>query len=237
MSWLFLGSATRILGHTSAPPLTNKEKWKPSLRFKFTVSLLSEECFVKKFWLVTGHVSVPTSDIIFAFSERVMPYFAQEPLSYLTLPTIKNAYKAFSIKINFRPDNVDGKELQISWSFYTFFLVDSCWCFSVLFALCCVLCLSYFLMCNSAASSVPPPRSVTSSSHPRGGKVSCCTPVSLSAWEPQELKCDFGSTALWLHQTFHLMLPAQSWFRGCERDGAWPLFWDRLFSQERRCTF
>ncbi|TMS16751.1 Basement membrane-specific heparan sulfate proteoglycan core protein [Larimichthys crocea] len=40
--------------------------------------------------------------------ERVMPYFTQEPLSYLTLPTIKNAYKAFSIKINFRPDNVDG---------------------------------------------------------------------------------------------------------------------------------
>uniref|UniRef100_H2MMH3 Heparan sulfate proteoglycan 2 n=1 Tax=Oryzias latipes TaxID=8090 RepID=H2MMH3_ORYLA len=38
---------------------------------------------------------------------RVMPYFAQEPLSYLTLPTIKNAYKAFSIKINLRPDNVD----------------------------------------------------------------------------------------------------------------------------------
>lgn len=46
------------------------------------------------------------------FSERVMPYFAQEPLSYLTLPTIKNAYKAFNIKINFRPDNVDGKEVQ-----------------------------------------------------------------------------------------------------------------------------
>lgn len=43
-----------------------------------------------------------------------MPYFAQEPLSYLTLPTIKNAYKAFSIKINFRPDNVDGKEASIS---------------------------------------------------------------------------------------------------------------------------
>ncbi|XP_040902825.1 basement membrane-specific heparan sulfate proteoglycan core protein isoform X9 [Toxotes jaculatrix] len=40
--------------------------------------------------------------------ERVMPYFAQEPLSYLTLPTIKNAYKAFSVKISFRPDNVDG---------------------------------------------------------------------------------------------------------------------------------
>uniref|UniRef100_A0A671K0Q1 Basement membrane-specific heparan sulfate proteoglycan core protein-like n=1 Tax=Sinocyclocheilus anshuiensis TaxID=1608454 RepID=A0A671K0Q1_9TELE len=40
--------------------------------------------------------------------ERVMPYFTQEPLSYLTLPTIKNPYKAFSIKITFRPDNVDG---------------------------------------------------------------------------------------------------------------------------------
>ncbi|KAL1250062.1 hypothetical protein QQF64_021067, partial [Cirrhinus molitorella] len=40
--------------------------------------------------------------------ERVMPHFTQEPLSYLTLPTIKNSYKAFSIKITFRPDNVDG---------------------------------------------------------------------------------------------------------------------------------
>ncbi|XP_073669053.1 basement membrane-specific heparan sulfate proteoglycan core protein isoform X19 [Paramisgurnus dabryanus] len=40
--------------------------------------------------------------------ERVMPQFTQEPLSYLTLPTIKNSYKAFSIKITFRPDNVDG---------------------------------------------------------------------------------------------------------------------------------
>ncbi|XP_033933466.2 basement membrane-specific heparan sulfate proteoglycan core protein-like, partial [Pseudochaenichthys georgianus] len=40
--------------------------------------------------------------------ERVMPYFAQEPLSYLTLPTIKNAYRAFSIRISFRPDNGDG---------------------------------------------------------------------------------------------------------------------------------
>uniref|UniRef100_A0A8C7RFH9 Heparan sulfate proteoglycan 2 n=1 Tax=Oncorhynchus mykiss TaxID=8022 RepID=A0A8C7RFH9_ONCMY len=40
--------------------------------------------------------------------DRVMPYFTQEPLSYLTLPTIKNAYKSFSIKISFRPDNPDG---------------------------------------------------------------------------------------------------------------------------------
>ena len=42
-------------------------------------------------------------------SERVMPYFTQEPLSYLSLPTIRNAYKAFSINITFRPDNVDGE--------------------------------------------------------------------------------------------------------------------------------
>ncbi|XP_042159709.1 basement membrane-specific heparan sulfate proteoglycan core protein isoform X15 [Oncorhynchus tshawytscha] len=40
--------------------------------------------------------------------DRVMPYFTQEPLSHLTLPTIKNAYKSFSIKISFRPDNPDG---------------------------------------------------------------------------------------------------------------------------------
>lgn len=42
-------------------------------------------------------------------AERVMPYFSQEPLSYLKLPTIKNSYKAFNIRITFRPDNVDGK--------------------------------------------------------------------------------------------------------------------------------
>ncbi|XP_034731621.1 basement membrane-specific heparan sulfate proteoglycan core protein isoform X13 [Etheostoma cragini] len=50
--------------------------------------------------------------------ERVMPYFAQEPVSYLTLPTIKNAYKAFSIKINFRPDNVDGLILYAGMILY-----------------------------------------------------------------------------------------------------------------------
>ncbi|KAM8864761.1 basement membrane-specific heparan sulfate proteoglycan core protein isoform 10-T10 [Spinachia spinachia] len=50
--------------------------------------------------------------------ERVMPYFAQEPLSYLTLPTIKNAYKAFSIKINFKPDNVDGLMLYAGMILY-----------------------------------------------------------------------------------------------------------------------
>ncbi|KAG5281836.1 hypothetical protein AALO_G00049330 [Alosa alosa] len=50
--------------------------------------------------------------------ERVMPYFTQEPLSYLTLPTIKNAYKSFSIKITFRPDNVDGLLLYAGMILY-----------------------------------------------------------------------------------------------------------------------
>uniref|UniRef100_A0A671K5R1 Basement membrane-specific heparan sulfate proteoglycan core protein-like n=1 Tax=Sinocyclocheilus anshuiensis TaxID=1608454 RepID=A0A671K5R1_9TELE len=50
--------------------------------------------------------------------ERVMPYFTQEPLSYLTLPTIKNPYKAFSIKITFRPDNVDGLILYAGMILY-----------------------------------------------------------------------------------------------------------------------
>ncbi|XP_051280131.1 basement membrane-specific heparan sulfate proteoglycan core protein isoform X11 [Dicentrarchus labrax] len=50
--------------------------------------------------------------------ERVMPYFAQQPSSYLTLPTIKNAYKAFSIKINFRPDNGDGLILYAGMILY-----------------------------------------------------------------------------------------------------------------------
>ncbi|XP_030623830.1 basement membrane-specific heparan sulfate proteoglycan core protein [Chanos chanos] len=50
--------------------------------------------------------------------ERVMPYFTQEPLSYLTLPTIKNAYKAFSIKITFRPDNIEGLILYAGMIIY-----------------------------------------------------------------------------------------------------------------------
>ncbi|XP_029102224.1 basement membrane-specific heparan sulfate proteoglycan core protein isoform X4 [Scleropages formosus] len=50
--------------------------------------------------------------------ERVIPYFTQTPLSYLTLPTIKNSYKAFSIKITFRPDNVDGLILYAGMILY-----------------------------------------------------------------------------------------------------------------------
>ncbi|XP_069039964.1 basement membrane-specific heparan sulfate proteoglycan core protein isoform X5 [Lepisosteus oculatus] len=50
--------------------------------------------------------------------ERVVPYFTQTPISYLTLPTIKNAYKAFHIKVTFRPDTVDGLILYAGMIIY-----------------------------------------------------------------------------------------------------------------------
>ncbi|KAJ8390133.1 hypothetical protein AAFF_G00110070 [Aldrovandia affinis] len=50
--------------------------------------------------------------------ERVMPHFTQTPFSYLTLPTIKNSYKAFTIKITFRPDNADGVILYAGMIIY-----------------------------------------------------------------------------------------------------------------------
>ncbi|KAJ6656843.1 hypothetical protein lerEdw1_003174 [Lerista edwardsae] len=40
--------------------------------------------------------------------ERVVPYFTQNPQSYLVLPTMKDAYKTFAIEITFRPDTPDG---------------------------------------------------------------------------------------------------------------------------------
>lgn len=167
-----------------------------------------------------------------------MPYFAQEPLSYLTLPTIKNAYKAFSIKINFRPDNVDGKEVQPQMSltvkrcsllFDTGFL---CWLL-MLSVLCCVLCLSYFSSCIISLRLLSlPSLPHLSPSHPRGGKVSYCTPVSLSAWEPQELKSERWQFCFffWLHQTFTccIQLRADEYLEAV-KDGAWPLFSYRLF--------
>lgn len=42
-------------------------------------------------------------------AERVVPYFTQNPQSYLILPTMKDAYKTFAIEITFRPDTPDGK--------------------------------------------------------------------------------------------------------------------------------
>ncbi|XP_055978752.1 basement membrane-specific heparan sulfate proteoglycan core protein [Sorex fumeus] len=46
-----------------------------------------------------AHLQVP---------ERVVPYFTQTPRSFLPLPTIKEAYRKFEIKITFRPDSADG---------------------------------------------------------------------------------------------------------------------------------
>ncbi|XP_043429965.1 basement membrane-specific heparan sulfate proteoglycan core protein isoform X12 [Prionailurus bengalensis] len=46
-----------------------------------------------------AHLQVP---------ERVVPYFTQTPHSFLPLPTIKDAYRKFEIKITFRPDSADG---------------------------------------------------------------------------------------------------------------------------------
>ncbi|XP_062822809.1 basement membrane-specific heparan sulfate proteoglycan core protein isoform X3 [Anolis carolinensis] len=40
--------------------------------------------------------------------ERVVPYFTQDPQSFLVLPTMKDAYKTFAIEITFRPDTPDG---------------------------------------------------------------------------------------------------------------------------------
>uniref|UniRef100_A0A670K235 Heparan sulfate proteoglycan 2 n=1 Tax=Podarcis muralis TaxID=64176 RepID=A0A670K235_PODMU len=40
--------------------------------------------------------------------ERVVPYFTQNPQSFLVLPTMKDAYKTFAIEITFRPDTPDG---------------------------------------------------------------------------------------------------------------------------------
>lgn len=43
-------------------------------------------------------------------AERVVPYFTQTPYSFLPLPTIKDAYRKFEIKITFRPDSADGEQ-------------------------------------------------------------------------------------------------------------------------------
>ncbi|EMP24866.1 Basement membrane-specific heparan sulfate proteoglycan core protein, partial [Chelonia mydas] len=40
--------------------------------------------------------------------ERVVPYFTQNPQTFLALPTIKDAYKKFEIQITFRPDTADA---------------------------------------------------------------------------------------------------------------------------------
>lgn len=146
---MFLGSPRTILAPTSARPPTNREKWKHSLVLKFSVSLQGDE--------LVGGVGRSCLCLIFhacIFSERVMPYFAQEPLSYLTLPTIKNAYKSFSIKINFRPDNVDGEFTSAlrPTRFLPHWILNVAQCWFTL-----VGSLSHFLTLTFPASLVPSP--------------------------------------------------------------------------------
>lgn len=38
----------------------------------------------------------------------IVPYFTQAPNSYLTLPTLGDAYKQFSFEISFKPENENG---------------------------------------------------------------------------------------------------------------------------------
>lgn len=82
-----------------------------------------------------------------------MPYFSQEPLSYLTLPTIRNAYKTFSIKVTFRPDNVDGEaHTSSALSHFSTLNLDVVSFFFPHH----LLCLSCFHMHTVPASRVPP---------------------------------------------------------------------------------
>lgn len=53
-------------------------------------------------------LSRPSLSPLALIAERVVPYFTQNPQSYLVLPTMKDAYKTFAIEITFRPDTPDG---------------------------------------------------------------------------------------------------------------------------------
>ena len=44
----------------------------------------------------------------YLFSELV-PYFDQNPVSYVSYPTISDAYLEFSIEMSFKPQATDGK--------------------------------------------------------------------------------------------------------------------------------
>ena len=41
--------------------------------------------------------------------ERV-PYFSQQPLSYLRYPQMKDSYKDFDIELSFKPEKADGDD-------------------------------------------------------------------------------------------------------------------------------
>jgi hypothetical protein len=38
----------------------------------------------------------------------IVPYFAQAPVSYISLDTLPDAYLAFDVEVSFKPENPDG---------------------------------------------------------------------------------------------------------------------------------
>ena len=53
----------------------------------------------------------------------VVPHFAQSPQSYMSLPTLPDAYLKFNIEISFKPEDKNGtssppqKKIQYSFEF------------------------------------------------------------------------------------------------------------------------
>ncbi|XP_051895600.1 basement membrane-specific heparan sulfate proteoglycan core protein isoform X2 [Pristis pectinata] len=56
----------------------------------------------------TNEQGTETAYAMLKVRERKIPYFTQNPISYIAVPTIKDAYHEFEIKITFRPDAADG---------------------------------------------------------------------------------------------------------------------------------
>ncbi|XP_042199708.1 basement membrane-specific heparan sulfate proteoglycan core protein [Callorhinchus milii] len=56
----------------------------------------------------TNEQGTETAYAMLKVRDRVVPYFTQDPVSYIALPTIKDAYHKFEIRITFRPDAADA---------------------------------------------------------------------------------------------------------------------------------
>ncbi|XP_067873656.1 basement membrane-specific heparan sulfate proteoglycan core protein isoform X2 [Heterodontus francisci] len=56
----------------------------------------------------TNEQGTETAYAMLKVRERKIPYFTQDPISYITVPTIKDAYHEFEIRITFRSDAADG---------------------------------------------------------------------------------------------------------------------------------
>ncbi|XP_059511617.1 basement membrane-specific heparan sulfate proteoglycan core protein isoform X6 [Stegostoma tigrinum] len=56
----------------------------------------------------TNEQGTETAYAMLKVRERKIPYFTQDPIAYIALPTIKDAYHEFEISITFRPDAADA---------------------------------------------------------------------------------------------------------------------------------